>query len=300
MTTQSEVRPPYIYGQVLARSLYEDERPRVRKPGFVLCLFQAATVGVLVAFVLVLLAMIKNTTYYFYLFMAYLPKGLLYGLSMGVFEGLLIWICIRLTHGPLEVLARIVVPVPVLLLFFRIAAWVLGERADGPPDYSNLQLIKTIAVPALLFGLITGSKLNLSRLFLDGLGPKHEPIWFASRMTGLILRLFIVFITMEVVMVLTTSLRLNEAINIELVALGVALLALAVVFTTFRFELRAVFSFVINSPVVYLLLKQEDTFSIYIFCGYFILWSLFLLSHSRIVYSAYKVACAEVRYYLID
>ena len=84
------VRPPYIYGEILSRSLYES--PLAELPGFGRFLSQGIAVGVFGSFLFPVLGMLAHPENgYNFLLISWLPLILATGMAFGLFEGVALW-----------------------------------------------------------------------------------------------------------------------------------------------------------------------------------------------------------------
>src|SRR5215216_7399802 len=102
--SDAAVRPPYIYGEILSRSLCQS--PLSELPGFGRFLSQGIVVGAFVSFLFPLIGILLNPRGYNYLLIDWLPFFLAIGMGFGLFEGVVLWACSYIAGHRLNALAR--------------------------------------------------------------------------------------------------------------------------------------------------------------------------------------------------
>ncbi|HEY4423428.1 MAG TPA: hypothetical protein VGN10_04425 [Pyrinomonadaceae bacterium] len=108
------IRHPYIYGEILSRSL--SQSPVSELPGFGRCLSQGIVVGAFVSFLFPVIGMLADRENgYNFLLISWLPFILATGMGFGLFEGVALWACSYIAGHRLNVLARAVAGTAFLL-----------------------------------------------------------------------------------------------------------------------------------------------------------------------------------------
>src|SRR5262245_54069566 len=129
-------RPPFIYGEILSRSLCETDRPEL--PGSVRFLSQGAAIGAFIGFLLPLCGMIANPHGYNFLLIFVLPFSFSGGIAIGLLQGLGMWACTRLARHPLGRATRAILGVLIFALF--LVAWYLIVPSSREDKTGTLRL----------------------------------------------------------------------------------------------------------------------------------------------------------------
>lgn len=298
------VRPPYIYGEIMSRSLCQS--PLYELPGFGRCLSQGMVVGAFVSFLFPLLGMILDRENgYNFLLIFWLPVILATGMGFGLFEGLFLWAFSYIAGHRLNAFARVAVGMVVIAILIVTFDYFYSDR----PIIHNgslrlwLRLIAFFFFPAgVVFGLVSGSKFNPVSELLRGTTP---PRWLAlNGITGFFLRVLVIYATMDSTLMLiwTTQLegRQHEAIFIA-IAVCHCIAASVILFTRMPFWLLLLLALLINFPVAVLItdvLTNQIARNAVI--AYLILWTVFLLCRVSVPPAVLSFVKKEIRYYLID
>jgi len=299
----------YVYGGVLFQRVSES-KPLAKPPrvGFATSLWQGLTTGAVLTFAFALfLLLYDGGTPYNYLFVAFFPFTLGCGLVTGFVEGLVIWICARIAGHNLRWFTRLLIAALVLgvpyaaILCISYSAY--GNRADVE---TNLILTLIATTIGATFGFLTGSRFspwcNLVR--------REESLpagsWFATGLTGLVLRVTVIFFLMEAILAFIVILQQDfrqDALVLGATLLLHFILASAIVFARLKFGLLFPFAVILNIPVglfLNYLFKEGWDFFVYVGVGYLGVWTAFLIAHCPVTYRLFDFLKEEVHYYLID
>lgn len=303
--TVTHQRPPYVYGEILSRSLYQ--APQSELPGFGRCLSQGIVVGAFVSFLFPVLSMLLNPENgYNFLLISWLPFFLAVGAGFGVVEGVLIWACSYMAGRQPNALARAVVGIVVLgILIATFNYFYSDQRVNyDAPLQAWLRFIAFYSAIGAVFGLVSGSKFSPVSELLRGTTP---PRWLVlNGITGFLLRVLVLYATMEstlFVIWMTQLERPDHDLIFVAIALGHCIAATVILFTRMPFWLLLPLALLINFPVVALItdvLTKEQSFVRYLFIAYLTLWAAFLLCRISIPSAALSFIKQEIRYYLID
>lgn len=293
---------PFSANQNYWRSLGYVETQPARNPGFVTFLSQGATAGMIVYFSYLVIGILSVDTYYAILFPKALPEFLAWGLCIGTFLGLLNWIFNSLVGRRNGLILRLTFSVLGYLFVMRaIAYWFPHE--DRPVGWT---IVPHILLPSVIMGSLIGSRLKPLAELSRGTSFSKAPGEVYARISGVFLRLAVLFLLMESSLILIVAVRW-EAHQRELVFMllgfGHFLLAALLVFARFKFVPLSLLAIIINAPVVSFFFdfqNQDSWISKYLAPAYIILWVVFLLSRSHLVQNAIRIFNEEVRYYLID
>lgn len=297
--------PTYRYGNVLFASV---DTYKKDPPGIGRCLSQGAAVGVFVAFLHPVLSMVSHPENgYNFLLMAYLPLMLAFGLAFGVLEGAIIWACNYLVGHRLHAVLRALIGVGTFAMLLTAYNFLFAETpsySDDVPAIEYLVLYGVYVGYGVLFGLVIGSRFNPVTELLRGTSP---PQWLAlTGITGLALRVFVVFCLMESVLNMIWTVQTDRSpteFSFGVIALCHFTAAVVIIFARMPLWLLLPLAFIINFPIVALItdVLREEHFPIhYLAIGYLSLWAAFLLTRVRVPQAALRFIKKELRYYLID
>jgi hypothetical protein len=300
--------PPYVYGEILSRSVYLSEQSE--PPGIGRCLSQGAAVGAFLGFLAPVGGMLSYPENgYNFLLMGYLPLILAYGIGFGVCEGVLIWGCTYLVGHRLNVVLRAVIGIVVLAILIIVYNLVFAEPSPPPPENGSgsnyLLLIGIYIAHGVLFGLVTGSRFRPIDELLRGTSPPQHLV--LTGISGFALRVFVIFSLMESVLNLILSLQGWRFSRIEftfaVIALSHFMAAAVIVFVRMPFWLLLPLGLIVNFPIVAFITDVlQDDWVLFRYLTYFnlALWAIFLLSRWSLKCSALSFIKKELRYYLID
>jgi hypothetical protein len=298
-------RPPYIYGEILSRSIYES--PQYEMPGFGRFLSQGIVTGAFVSFLFPVIGMLLDPRNgYNFLLISWLPFFLAVGMGIGIFEGVVIWACCYIVGYRLNALGRAVLGILVLVMVIVIFNYFY---LDQPARYSGslrdwLPVVAYFSAGGAALGLVSGSKFNSVSELLRGTTP---PRWVVlNGITGLFLRVLVTYATMELTLFLiwmTQLERRDHDFVFVAIALGHCVAAIVILFTRMPFWLLLPLALLINFPVVALItdvLTEEQPIVRNLFISYLTLWSAFLLCRVSVPPAVLSFVTKEIRYYLID
>lgn len=297
--------PPYQYGNILFASV---DTQRKDPPGLGRCLSQGAAAGVFSGFLFPVFGMLSHAENgYNFLLMAFLPMILAFGLVFGVLEGVTIWACSYLVGHRLHAVLRAVLGVVTLATLVFGYDFLFVGRASYRGDVSALDYLAVISFYVgcgVLFGLMIGSRFEPLAELLRGTSPPH---WLAlTGITGLALRLFVIFCLMESVLYMIWTVQKDGELaefSFGVIALIHFIAAAVIIFARMPFWLLVPLALITNFPIAAFItdvLKQEDVAFRYISIGYLSLWAAFLLTRLRVPEAALCFIKKEIRYYLID
>ena len=301
----THLRTPYSYGEILSHSLYQ--APIHNLPGFGRFLSQGIVAGALVSFSIPVIGMLAHPENgYNFLLIAWLPYFLATGMGFGLFEGALIWACSYIVGHRLHPLARAALGIVVLAILIVAFTYFSSIKIDTDDASLKdwLRLIAFLGAIGAAFGLVSGSKFSPMTELLRGTTP---PRWLVlNGITGFLLRVFVIYATMESTLFLIWMTQLegrrHEFIFIA-IALGHCIAAIVVLFTRMPFWLLLLLALLINFPVAALIndvLKEEQILERNLLIAYLALWSTFLLCRVSVPDAVFSFIKKEIRYYLID
>lgn len=307
IASEIQQRPPYVYGEILSRSLYQ-AAPEL--PGIGRFLSQGAAAGAFTSFLIALFIVLSQPTNGWNMLIIFLlPFFLAGGMVCGLFEALVIWGCSRLAHHQLNAIARAGIGL-LLLALISGACYLIFPHSpryqDITPEGFFVVVVSYLSV-AVGCALAAGSRLQPWReLVRGGKGLQSQSRWLTG-ITGLVLRVVVLFLLMESILALTCLLQ-REPPQPELVFTVIALAhfvaASVVLFVRVKFWLLLPLVLIVNIPVAFAIDKEfsrvEDSLFFYILIGYLAVWAGFLLTRWSPTYSALTFVKEELRYYLID
>jgi hypothetical protein len=298
----------YLYGGILYQRVSEpDSRPQSQRAGIGTFLSQGLTIGALIFFLIPLFIVLAYPHGYNFLVVPFLPMILAFGMAVGLVQGLGIWGCTRLArHNPGRPLrAAIGVIIFAIILagycFAFPSRFYIKETADLTEYLKAMGIFAAIGVT---YGLFTGSRLRPWRVLVREAESLPPGSWLITGITGVVLRLAIVFFLMESILIVVWQVNFPQHdLAFALIALGHFAAALLIVSIRLRFWLLLLLAVIINLPVVTLLtdvLEEANLFMWYLTVSYLTAWAAFLISRCRLTYSALAFVNQEIRYYLID
>lgn len=296
------IRHPYIYGEILSRSL--SQSPLSELPGFGRCLSQGIVVGAFVSFLCPVIGMLLDRENgYNFLFIYCLPVILAIGMWFGLLEGVALWACSYISSRRLNVLARAIAGTLVLGLLIVILDYFYSARQFNNTSLRDwLPFLAFYCGVGAVFGLVSGSKFNPISELLRGTAP---PRWVVlNGITGFFLRVLVIFATMESTLTLiwmTQAERHEHDFIFAAIALSHCIAATVIVFTRMPFWVLLLLAVLINFPVVVLItdvLTNEILRGLVI--AYLTLWAAFLLCRVSVPPAVLSFLKEEIRYYLID
>jgi hypothetical protein len=302
--TITHQRPPYIYGEILARSAYKAEiDARFDRPRFGVYIAQGAATGAILEFLFVVILIITVPNPYNFLFMYGLPVILVFGAGWGTVKALVIWTCAKLARRRVPWLIRCLIAAAVLTGLTRVFEVFFPHEPETQVDLS--WIVGSAVFTALACGVVIGSNLNPWRAIVRGANFIVPRSTFVAGVTGLILRLFIAWAFMTAVMLMICSIQMNSThkdVVWAILILCHLTAALLVVFIRMPYLLLLILSVLVTAPVVMFLAEFQHKleWEFYPIIGYLVAWIAFLLARWRPTYSALAVINDEIHYYLID
>lgn len=271
---------PSFYNNILSDSV----DPRAELPSLGRCLSQGAAVGALLGFTWPVHAMFSDPENgYNFLLATWLPLFLFAGMAFGVIEGVLIWAVSYLTGHRLHAVIRVVLAVVILALLLLLIFYIYFEPL--PP---NLPLVRTYVFTfggyvayGVAFGLAIGSRFRPVDELIRGATPPRRPAM--SGITGLLLRLFVLFALMEEIMFFIWVLQRDfqpRDFGFAIVGLVHFAVATALLFVRMPFWLLLPLALIINLPVAAFytdVLIEADVGARVVTLNYLGLWGAFLL-----------------------
>ena len=303
--SDAAIRHPYIYGEILSRSLCQS--PLSKLPGFGRFLSQGIVVGAFVSFLFPMIGLLINSKGYNYLLIYWLPFFLATGMGFGLFEGLFLWACSYIAGRRLNVLVRAAVGTIVFIIL--IVTFDYFYYSDQPANSSAslrdwLPFIGFYCAIGTVFGLVSGSKFSPLSELLRGTTPPRFLV--LNGITGFFLRVLIIYALMETTLILIWTIRVERPQH-ELVFVAIAfshcLAGTAVLFTRVPFWLLLLLALLINFPVAALItdvLTKEQELERNFIIAYLTLWTAFLLCRVSVPRAVLLSVKKELRYYLID
>lgn len=299
--------PTYVYGGVLYQRVSDsDALAHPSRVGFATCISQGVLTGSVMMF---LFWLILSAAYPAPGFdhLTYFPLALIWGVFAGSVEGVIIWLCTRVAGHNLLWFTRaatgaLVASIPYFLMLCLVIA-----NAYGSPNLAPYVLAFLIpATIGALFGVFTGSRFDAWRELVRGMDSLPPSTRFLTGLTGLVLRLAIIFCLMESILAITVALQPHN-FGTDVIFFGVLLLhfatAFPIVFVRMKFGKLLPLAIIINFTLAGYMSEwfygiPAGLFNLYV-C-YVIAWGLFLITRCSQTYKALAVLKEEIRYYLID
>lgn len=280
--TVSSHRPRYFYGDVLSLNL--DQSFSIRQsegPGFGTLVSQGAVSGMLLYFGFVTHGILTHPNFYNFLFVNALPQFLGIGLGIGSIVGGMIWACCHLAQRRLGKLVRCIVAVFALGFVCAVLVAIYGGevKASDAPRIAGFLVVTGGAI-----GLFVGSRVKPWRELIRGQAGVDSGVF--SALSGLILRLAVVFFLLRSIVMLAALLGLNysrKGLVFTVIPLSHFAIASVLVFVRMRFWLLLPLALIVTSPVVAFatdVLTPEDSFVWYLTVGYLTVWAIFLFTRA--------------------
>jgi len=313
--TSTEPSSPFNYGQILNRSLYEESLYRSTRMGIGTCVSQGFLVGAALNVFLSVFAILISSNR---LVIIFLPFYFAVTMSLGIFQGLWLWVFLRFLPWRLGVLVRAILSSAGLLVFLmalqlvllsifpllRLPVWL--RELDIPLLVLGVAFLLCVGT---VFAIIIGSTIDPWPELWNGSDRLRPPVWWASNIVGVFLRSIAICLLMESTLLLIAMVMFESPLSVlatTLLAVGHSVLCFVAAFNSFRVGILSFVALIANAPLVYLMLNldmnaSQDSCVLGCFViAYLTLWAMFLLTRSAIVYAASKFVWAEIRYYLID
>jgi hypothetical protein len=282
---------------ILSRGDYSsDLSERPRRPGFFLYLSQGATAGLFVYYAAVIVRIVTTSQYWF------VPdptQMMLMGIVVGVFAGLVIWICTRAAQSRLPWLFRSAISWLALKLLIGLLF------SDVPNLPTPPKTFVWAGVTNAVFGLVIGSRIHPLRALVRGGGTVGRKSAILAGLTGLLLRPVVLYCFL--VSLMWSAAILKETASQKVIVwcilvTGHFAAGVMALYIPMRFQALAVAIALVNAPVVMFLSEfWHDLRGFeYVPIGYLAAWAIFLVTRWRQTYKALAALPAEIRYYLID
>ena len=297
-------RPPHIYGEILSSSLYQSS-PRYELPGIARFLSQGAFVGTLLGFTFPVHGLLSDPENgYNFLLITWLPYFLAGGMAFGLFVAVFIWAFTLLTGHRL--IFRVPIGIVVFLIFLIGLIWfwvkpLPSENALSATDY--LYLLRVYGAFGLVFGLVVGSKFRPHYELIRGTSTDRWP--GLSGVTGLLLRVFVIFSLMVSILCLILSTQgdfHHKEFAFSVIAVSHFALAVVIIFARIPFWLLLPLAIIVNFPIVVFVTDAlpnvvgvRELTLIYLH-----LWAAFLLCRLSVPQRPLSFLKKEARYYLTD
>ena len=302
-TTDSLQR--HTYGSILSRSIYQS--PGAELPSLGRCLSQGAVVGAMLSFLWPLLGMLAHPENgYNFLLISYLPLMLGIGLLFGLCEGASIWAATYLVGRRINLVVRTVLGIVVLFLLMRVASalfWEPSPYTEEPSVKDYLFAYGVYASCGAVLGLTIGSRFRPHYELIRGTTTDQWPVMCG--LTGLFLRVFVIFASMVSILSLVLSTQGDfhrTEFVFSLIAVCHFALALVILFVRMPFWLLLPLAVITNFPIVALItdvLIQQDDYRIFTL-SYLILWAAFLSFRLTLPHRPLAFIKSELNYYLSE
>jgi len=307
ITTDVHQRPPYIYGEILSRSIYIT-RPSALPP-LGRFLSQGVAAAACMVFLNVAIAILSEPTNgYNFVFIFALPIFLALGMIFGLVEGFVIWGCTRLTRHRLSPVVRTSIGM-VLWAIVMVVWWWQFRHPVGTESFvfaDYLWYVGSYLTIGAAVGLVTGSELQPWRELVRGAKELPSRAGILTGITGVILRVLVVWFLMESTLTVIYSLQghvRQYEVTFSVLAFAHFAAAVAISFARLKFWLLLPLALLINIPAVVVMtdvVPPDMWIARYIIAGYLGLWALFLITRFKLTYSALSALKAELHYYLFD
>jgi hypothetical protein len=303
--TVTHQRPPYIYGEILSRSLWES--PGYELPGFGRSLSQGIVVGAFVSFLWPVIGMLSHPENgYNFLLISWLPVFLATGMGFGLFEGGVIWACSYIAGHRLNAVARAGVGIVVLAILLVTFNYFYSDRSVNYDASLKdwLFLIAIYSAIGAVFGLVIGSKFSPLSELLRGTMPPRRLI--LNGITGFLLRVLIIYAMMASTLILIWIRQIESSqkeFAFAAIAVSYCMAATVILFTRMPFWLLLLLALLINFPIAVLItdvLTKEQVIERNFIIAYLTLWTAFLLCRVSVPQAVLSFVKKEIRYYLID
>src|SRR5215213_4995890 len=299
-------RPPSVYGEGLSISA------QTREPSapltFGRLISQDMAVSAVITFLIVLTnILLYPSNGYNFIFIFALPYYLAFAVVFGAIEGLLIWGCTRLVRRQLQPGARVTIATVVVGAVVGVYWW---NTPSSPYSYEytrsdDLWLLPVCVIIGALFGAVIGSRLQPWRELARGVNAVPRWSRILTGITGVFLRLIVVWLLMDSILALACSLQSFHQHDVVMSALilGHLVAGVIVLFARLRFWLLLQLALLINFPtIVFLTDVVPPDLGILrgIVVSYLAAWAAFLITRCSLTYSALSFLKEELNYYLFD
>jgi len=308
IASEIQQRSPYVYGEILSRSLYQAPPPEL--PGIGRFLSQGTAAGAFTSFLVALLIVLSQPTNGWNMLIIFLlPFLLAAGMICGLFEGLAIWGCSRLANRRLNPIARAGIGLLLLALFSGAYYLIFPHSARhlNPTPEGYIFVGVSYLLIAVGCALAAGSRLQPWRELVRGAKAVPSQSRLLTGITGLVLRVVVLFLLMETFLALTCVLQQEPPqrdLVFTVIALAHFLAASVVLFARVKFWLLLPLTLIVNIPIAFAITKEfyrvADSLFFYVLISYLAMWAAFLLTRWSLTHSALAFLKEELRYYLID
>lgn len=300
---------PESHGAVLFRSVYD---PEEKLPGVGRFLSQGAAAAPIMSFLVTIgVILLDPTNGYNFFFIFLLPFYLAFSMVFSLLPSLLIWGCTRLAGHRLDPPVRAAIGIlMVTLISIGVCYLLYLDRpyyAEPPKLTVYLPFVVLSAAMGMVLGLVAGSRFQPCRELARGVDSLPRQSRVLTGITGVALRVLVVWGLMEGIVAMTCELQHEEwSRDILLTAWWFAHFTFAsiIVFARLRLSLLLPLALIANVPVALLIKQYYGSDSEYGFAiaaiVYLAIWLTFLLSRLRATYTALAALKNELRYYLID
>jgi hypothetical protein len=298
-------QPPHVYGDIMC-SIYQS--PRAEIPSIATFLSQGAAVGALLAFLSPVRGMLSHPENgYNFLLVYYLPVFLGGGMLFGLCEGVVLWAGTYLLSHRIHPIIRAILGPVLLVTLISIYAYLFAEPTPYDEEVSTTNYLLGIGIYAgcgVILGLVIGSRIRPFSELIRGATAERWPVMTA--LTGLALRLFVIFGLMVSILSLILSMQgdfQRSEFTMSVIAVSHFGVAVLIIFARTPFWLLLPLALIINSPIAALItdvLKPDELFVRTITLNYLALWGGFLLCRASVPREALDFIKREARYYFIE
>jgi hypothetical protein len=294
----------HVYGDIFARSVYTPaDEPR----GALRCISQGVAVGALLSFVSAVSSMLMQPgNGYNLFFMAFLPLYLGGGMLFGAFQGIVIWACTHIDGHRLNVLVRVCLSLGILGAFMAAYSYLYETRSPYYGEVSYLNCLAGFGIYmayGLVFGVVTGSRFQPGYELVRGMtsSPRRSVL---TGITGLVLRLVVVFALMESILnFIYEQQRGVERPRFTIAAIAVIhfVAAIVVVLARMPFWILVQLALLINFPIVVFITEvvtANDIALRQLSIVYLALWAAFVLSRMGLPDALLAHIKSQIRYRL--
>ena len=268
--------------QILSASIYHS--PRYDIPSIGSFLSQGGAVGALLAFLWPVMGMLSHPENgYNFLLLCYLPVFLGGGMLFGLCEGAAIWTGTFFVGHRVHPVARAVLGMVIVILLIVAYDFLFTERAPYSKDISLTDYLYSLRVEAgcgMVLGLVIGSRFRPLYELIRGTTSDRWP--GISGLTGLLLRVFVIFLLMGSILFLILSLQGDfhrTEFTMSVIAVSHFAVAVVIIFARIPFWLLLPLAIIVNFPIAVLITDVltdaqtvERTFTLI----YLHLWAAFL------------------------
>src|ERR1041384_1413314 len=250
MIASAYQRPPHIYGEILSSCVYQSALDKL--PGIGRFLSQGIAAGALIYFFIALTILLLEPPGHNFGFVMFLPFVLVWGMLIGLFEGLVIWACTKLADRRLNAAIRSTLGVVALGVFAGIF-YLLLTVLDINWELSSFEVNAIYLSTGVAYGLVTGSRLQPWRELVRGSTAAKSRL--LTSITGLALRSLLILGLMESILAITFTLKdfKQKVFAFAFIALCHFAVASVIVFTRLKFWLLLPLALLVNLPIVLLI-----------------------------------------------